>query len=228
MFWYTWELIDNRINAIISELGISKAQIESYVDTKIEEVDFKIDKVSEDLELAEKVIPTDLGYDNGFTLYHDTVEITGQTNKVKLGDNLSYDSVTNTINAVASEQIKVVTIEAIPTATEGILTDEQLQVLQENDSNYIMFNHEKFYLNDKGHTEGFLTYSHLGYENNNMYAKTITITINTKSWVLKSIAVQPYNFDSIGGGLRVEDGVLKSNVTFTQDATTLNITLLED
>lgn len=228
MFWYTWELIDNRINAIISELGISKAQIESYVDTKIEEVDFKIDKVSEDLELAEKVIPTDLGYDNGFTLYHDTIEITGQTNKVKLGDNLSYDSVTNTINAVASEQIKVVTIEAIPTATEGILTDEQLQVLQENDSNYIMFNHEKFYLNDKGHTEGFLTYSHLGYENNNMYAKTITITINTKSWVLKSIAVQPYNFDSIGSGLRVEDGVLKSNVTFTQDDTTLNITLLED
>lgn len=126
------------------------------------------------------------------------------------------------------EQVSVVTIEAIPTATAGILTNEQLQVLQENDSNYIMFNHEKFYLSDKGHTEGFLTYSHLGYENNNMYAKTITITVNTKSWVLKPIAVQPYNFDSIGSGLRVEDGVLKSNVTFTQDDTTLNITLLED
>lgn len=131
-------------------------------------------------------------------------------------------------NSGIIEQVSVVTIESIPTATAGILTDEQLQVLQENDSNYIMFNHEKFYLNDKGHTEGFLTYSHLGYENNNMYAKTITITINTKSWILKSIAIQPYSFNSIGDGLRVEDGVLKSNVTFTQDDTTLNITLLED
>lgn len=131
-------------------------------------------------------------------------------------------------NSGIIEQVSVITIEAMPTATEGILTDEQLQVLQENDSNYIMFNHEKFYLNDKGHIEGFLTYSHLGYENNNMYAKTITITVSTKSWILKSIAIQPYNFDSIGSGLRVEDGVLKSNVTFTQDDTTLNITLLED
>ena len=68
--------------------------------------------------------------------------------------------------------------------TQGTLTQTQLETLQANEDNYVMFQHEKYYLNDKGHTEGCLTYTHTGYENNTYWIKSITITINTLEWVL--------------------------------------------
>lgn len=70
------------------------------------------------------------------------------------------------------------------TATQGTITEEQLAILQDNENNYIMFNHEKFYLMDIGHTEGFLTYSHVGVENNVFMIKAISITVSTKAWQL--------------------------------------------
>lgn len=77
-----------------------------------------------------------------------------------------------------------VVIDTVPTATNGTLTEEQLATLQENEENKIMFNHEKYYLMDVGHTEGFLTYTHIGIENGVFYIKAFTITVSTKSWVL--------------------------------------------
>lgn len=50
-----------------------------------------------------KVVPTDIDYVDGFTLMHDTTEITGQLNKLKLGANLTYDPTTKTINASGGE-----------------------------------------------------------------------------------------------------------------------------
>ena len=65
---------------------------------------FKVDwtKVAkkDDLENAEKVIPTDIAYRNGFTLMHNSEEITAQGHKVGLGLGLSYKSTDNTIEVV--------------------------------------------------------------------------------------------------------------------------------
>lgn len=83
-----------------------------------------------------------------------------------------------------------VEIEALETAKNGTLTAEQLATLQANETNYIMFNHEKYYLMDKGHTEGYLTYTHVGYENNQQWIKAITITISTLAWVLNVTGVE--------------------------------------
>ena len=93
---------------------------------------------------------------------------------------------------ITIETIKVVEISDVPAeVTNGTLTDEQLTTLQSYDGNYIMFNHEKYYLQDKGHVEGYLTYTHTGYENNQMWLKSITITIATKTWVLNVVGVKP-------------------------------------
>ena len=84
---------------------------------------------------------------------------------------------------VASE---CVSITAPAEATQGTLTQEQLDKLQESDANYIMFNNEMYYLGDKGHIEGYLGYTHNGYDNNRGWQKTITITLSTRAWVLNT------------------------------------------
>lgn len=82
-----------------------------------------------------------------------------------------------------------VTFNYPQTATEGILTVEDLNKLQFNEDCKIMFNNEVYRLEDKGHTEGYLTYTHNGYDNNEHWQKCITITISTRAWVLNSIKV---------------------------------------
>ena len=65
---------------------------------------FKVDwtKVAkkDDLENAKKVIPTDIAYRNGFTLMHNSEEITAQGYKVGLGLGLSYNATDNKIEVV--------------------------------------------------------------------------------------------------------------------------------
>lgn len=92
----------------------------------------------------------------------------------------------------------------LPTsATNGVLTVEQLALLQSSENNYIMFQHEKYYLEDKGHVEGYITYTHTGYENSTYWIKSITITISTRAWVLNKVGLA-------GQGLEIGiDGVLK-------------------
>lgn len=70
------------------------------------------------------------------------------------------------------------------TGTSGTLTSSQLAILRSNEDCKIMFNNEVYRLEDKGHTEGYLTYTHNGYDNNEHWQKCITITISTRSWVL--------------------------------------------
>lgn len=87
----------------------------------------------------------------------------------------------------------------LPASTvQGTLTAAQLEILQASEDNYIMFQHEKYYLNDKGHKEGFLTYTYTGYENNTYWIKSITITISTLAWVLNKggFAGNGLEFDS--------------------------------
>lgn len=84
---------------------------------------------------------------------------------------------------VLSQGYRVV-ITGPSTATQGTLSTSNLNKLVNSEIAYIIFNNEKYYLEDKGHTAGYLTYSHVGYENAAHILKTITITINTGAWVL--------------------------------------------
>lgn len=125
------------------------------------------------LEELLKVIPTEIQVKDGkLYLAHDTVILTGQ-------DGLPL-----------VDLIEKVMINDVPvTATQGTLTEAQLATLQNDAAAYIMFNHEKFYLMDEGHTEGFLTYSHVGVDSDVIHIKTITITINTRGWVMTDVTV---------------------------------------
>lgn len=105
-------------------------------------------------------------------------------------DTLSAITINGINYSIVSKEVHVVNIDAPAAAVQGILTEDQLNMLQADDSNYIMFNHEKYYLGDKGHVEDYLTYSHVGYENNQMWLRSISITVSTRSWVLNSISVQ--------------------------------------
>lgn len=89
-------------------------------------------------------------------------------------------------------------------ASEGTITAEQLAVLQASESNYIeMVNDKELYtLNDNGHVEGYLTYSHVGIENNKATIKTLTITVSTKSFVIVTTVVPT---ESGGGKLYSHD-----------------------
>jgi hypothetical protein len=83
---------------------------------------------------------------------------------------------------------ETVIIDALPTATQGTIIQEQLEILQKNDSNVIMFADEIYRLSDKRTNEGYLIYSHACQDNtNNFYIKCITITISTLGWVLTQI-----------------------------------------
>ena len=76
-------------------------------------------------------------------------------------------------------------------ASEGTITEEQLTKLQASESNYIEMVNDKelYYLNDHGHTDGYLTYSHVGIENSKATIKTLTITVSAKSFVIVTTVV---------------------------------------
>lgn len=101
------------------------------------------------------------------------------------------------IKTTAASGNEAVLIDAPAETVQGTITDAQLAKLQESDTNYIMFNHEKYYLSDKGHLEGYLGYTYNGYENNKGWQKTITITISTKAWVLSVVDLSDSNIEVV-------------------------------
>lgn len=126
--------------------------------------------------------PTDIKFDtNGnMVLMHDSTQITNQT-PLSLGE--------------MKGPITVVNITSPAEAVNGTITAAQLSTLQKSNMNMVMFNHEVFTLMDKGHTEGFLTYSHVGIENDLIYIKTFTITVSTLAWVLNIRPVPKMEYD---------------------------------
>lgn len=116
---------------------------------------------------------------DGILIYKD-----GNTNKI-------------VIKTTAASGNEAVLIDAPAETVQGTITDAQLAKLQESDTNYIMFNHEKYYLGDKGHREGYLGYTYNGYENNKGWQKTITITISTKAWVLSVVDLSDSNIEVV-------------------------------
>ena len=90
---------------------------------------------------------------------------------------------------------EAIIINSPATATNGVISLENVAKLQAFVYNYIVFNGENYYLNGNGHTAGYLTYSNIEYENNVMTVKTITITISTGGWVLNELS--PASVDSL-------------------------------
>lgn len=123
---------------------------------------------------------------NDKSSYYDVENVSVEISLVA-GDNVSIDADnTNKKVVIKSTGGAGVDIGAgLPSSTtQGTLTVAQLALLQSDESNYIMFQHEKYYLEDKGHVEGYITYTHTGYENNTFWVKSITITLSTRAWVL--------------------------------------------
>lgn len=76
--------------------------------------------------------------------------------------------------------------EATASATSGTLTAGEYHLLTGTDSNYILFNNECYYLADKEHTAGMLTYVHNGYNGDTGTIKYFNITVSTRAWTLTS------------------------------------------
>lgn len=94
------------------------------------------------------------------------------------------------VEQYSSDSIKV-PINVPKGATNGNITEDQLAILQANDLNYIEMVNDKelYYLNDTGHEDGYLTYSHVGIENSKATIKTLTITVSAKSFVIVTTVV---------------------------------------
>ena len=69
-------------------------------------------------------------------------------------------------------------------ATQGTLTQEQIDVLRFNPNAYLVLNNELYYLNDNQHTPGVLVYTHNGYEKQKGIRKYISVTTSTRGWVM--------------------------------------------
>ena len=80
----------------------------NILEPKVETNSVNIKSIGGAVENLTKVTPTDIDYNDGFTLMHNGTPITGQVNKVKLGNNLTYDEVNKTINATGGEATLVI------------------------------------------------------------------------------------------------------------------------
>lgn len=151
-----------------------------------------IDEALANISEYDKVIPTDLKFNNDgkMVLMHDTKIITKQT-PLDLGE--------------MKGPIMCVVIDALDTATQGTITQNQLNILQKSRLNIVEFNNELYTLNDLGHIEGSLTYSHVGAENNRIFIKCFTITLNTLAWVLTIRPIPELDYDENTKTLNIID-----------------------
>ena len=81
-------------------------------------------------------------------------------------------------------------ISGVPTSsTSGTLPNDASWTYFKTypDDLRILFNNEFYQLADNQHTPGTLVFSHVGYENDQLIVKTITITIATRGWVLTTV-----------------------------------------
>lgn len=117
-------------------------------------------------------------------------------------------------------------------ATQGTLSQYNLDKLMNNEYAYIVLNNELYRLADKGHTEDVWTYVHTGWDGTAIQNKSIIITISTRAWkqVVGTSGGKLYLHDItftetqspgvpvILGGARIKFMFLStSNVKFTLD-----------
>ena len=189
----------------ITNMGNLKTELDRYLslglmETTVETVglaDFKpVTLKLNDMQLHlvnvnKRTVSNTYYYDLKFTALLDTQEynivITLKTtyNQSQITPSqYSIDAIQKESHTLSS--LKVVTIDSPSTATYGTLTAEKLGELNEDKHNILQFNNELYYRNDDEHTPGLLVYTHTGYTevDGGATIKYITITINTKGWVL--------------------------------------------
>lgn len=98
-------------------------------------------------------------------------------------------------NSLRNVSLPVVNITATSTATQGTITSADLEVLQGNKSAVVRFNNELYYFMDDEYKSGYLTYSHVGVDNEAQWIKNITITISSLSWVLTKVQINRHTTD---------------------------------
>lgn len=69
-------------------------------------------------------------------------------------------------------------------ATQGTLTQQQVDILTFNPNAYLVLNNELYYLNNNQSTPGVLVYTHNGYDGQKGVNKYISVTISTGGWVM--------------------------------------------
>ena len=123
-----------------------------------------------------------------------------QTQGGTLYRNFYTDSITNAVD------VQYVTLTS--DSGSGTLTDEQLATLQASKENKIIYDNEVYILAGNNHTTGYLVYSCLDAENNTKVAKTITITISVKSWLMSSHNI----IYTAGNGIKIENNKISLDV----------------
>lgn len=103
-------------------------------------------------------------------------------------------------------------------ATQGNLTEAQLEKLRFNKANYIVFSGKKYELKNERSQQDSLSYVYNDYINNRCMQEVITITISNRSWVLNScIFVTNKDYaDGVAGAVSIKkdslDGLEVSNL----------------
>lgn len=153
------------------------------IDSKVQKLDNKITKTNTNLENLTKVTPTDIGVkDKKLGLKHDTNWLTNQ-DAINLGDNLTYDEITKTLNAKGGKSsIGIITLtqdqynEFNDNATITFST-EQANLIKQDDIGTILFKYNETLLHkfslgvfDKGGQRIYSLYDGVG-------TSVITITI---------------------------------------------------
>ena len=97
--------------------------------------------------------------------------------------------------------------DSVPnSATSGTLTQAQLDLLQNGNLNFIIFNNEQYYPMDKSTVNGYLVYTHCGLDTTQTTTvKCISINLSTLAWTLTTTQV-PSSYKTINGESIIGEG----------------------
>ena len=109
------------------------------------------------------------------------------------------------IQGVPGSDATITNITLQSGATQGTLTENQLELIQQSTFNYLILDNECYLLMDNQVASGYMVYSHVGQDStNNYFIKCITITVSTRGWVMSSTQV--------GGGGGLESSSITGGV----------------
>lgn len=120
-----------------------------------------------------------------------TTEVTSEIDLPIFGDSedISIDADAQNEN-VHIKGVEYIVLSLPASATNGTLTQAQYSQLVNKKGNVLVVNNECYRLEDKGHEEGFLTYTHVGITGTQQYIKTLTITISTYAFTIITTAIR--------------------------------------
>ena len=135
---------------------------------------------------------------NGQLIYGSTNEVHTFESEFNIpmiaGSGISIDANQTNDKVEITAVAEYITLNVPQTETQGTITNQELQELQNNENVQIMFNNELFKFNTQGHLAGDIIYTCIEYENNVAKIKIITINVNNLSWVLNSVDVASVDY----------------------------------